>query len=78
MIIVYALFFLSYPIYRLFLQDLFTVTSLKNKIKTPKKKKGGRNDDMSSSDSSAQPVFRMRRQSTMSVSWDEKIVWPGL
>lgn len=33
---------------------------------------------MNSSASSDRPAFRMRRQSTMSVSWHEKVLWPGL
>ena len=36
------------------------------------------NSSMNSSASSGKPVFRMRRQSTMSVKWDEKVLWPGL
>jgi len=68
------------------LQDYFTVQSLKKATAALPKKKNrrqrvpsmDRDPDMNSSASSDAPAFRMRRQSTMSVQWDEKVLWPGL
>lgn len=39
LLVAYTLLFLAYPIYRLFLQDYFTVQSLKNGTKAQPKKK---------------------------------------
>lgn len=85
--VAYTLFFLAYPFYRAFLQDYFTVRSLKKAAGALPKKKSrrqrvpstDRDPDMNSSASSDAPAFsKLRRQSTMSVQWDEKVLWPGL
>ena len=80
----YALFFAAFPIYKFFLQNQFTVQSMKNATKPVKKKKQkipsmDREPGMDASSSSADSgAFKLRRQSTMSVDWDEKVIWPGL
>jgi len=85
LMVFYTLFFLSLPAYRLFLQDYFSVQGSKAAAAIPKKKNRrqrvpstDRDPDMNSSQSSDAPPMRLRRQSTMSVQWDEKVLWPGL